>query len=96
MKLAICAAVAALLAAPALAAQAPASAPAKPMTAKTVATTPTKTAAGTTASKTTVKGAPQPRTAASLECSKQADAQKLTGKPRKKMMSACKRAAKKG
>ncbi len=96
MKLAICATVAALLAAPALAAQAPAAAPAKPMAAKTAVATPTKTAAGTTTSKTTVKGAPQPRTAASLECSKQADAQNVHGKARKKMMSACKSAAKKG
>ena len=96
MKLAACAAALVVaLAAPALAAQAPAAAPVKPMAGKTVATTPTKTAAGTTTSKTTVKGAPQPRTAASLECSKQADAQNVHGKARKKMMSACKAAAKK-
>jgi hypothetical protein len=92
MKLALSLAAAAVLAAaPALAAQAPAAAPAK-----TVVTTPTKTGGATTASKTTVKGGPVPRTAASLACSKQADAQNIHGKARHKMMSACKAAAKKG
>lgn len=32
-----------------------------------------------------------PRTAKSLECSKEADAKSLHGKPRKKFMSKCKR-----
>lgn len=66
----------------------------KPAT-HTAMTTPTKTAPSTmTTSKTTVKGGPVTRTAASMECSKQADAQTLHGKARKKMMSACKTAAK--
>ena len=71
----------------------------KPMGPKmsTAMTTPTKTApAAMTTSKTTVKGPAMPRTAASLECSKQADAQNIHGKARKKMMSSCKSAAKKG
>ena len=33
-----------------------------------------------------------PRTEKSLECSKQADAKSLHGKPRKKFMSSCKKA----
>ena len=33
-----------------------------------------------------------PRTAKSLECSKQADTKNLHGKPRKKFMSSCKKA----
>jgi hypothetical protein len=36
----------------------------------------------------------KPRTAASLECSKQADAKDVHGKDRKKFMSECKKAAK--
>lgn len=59
----------------------------------TVATTPTKTAAGAVTSKTTAKGAPVTHTAASIACSKQADAQGLHGKARQKMRSACKQAA---
>ena len=39
------------------------------------------------------KTAAKPRTAASLQCSKDADAKGLHGKERKKFMSACKRAA---
>ena len=38
------------------------------------------------------KKAEAPRTAKSLECSKQADEKKLHGKPRKKFMSGCKKA----
>ena len=34
----------------------------------------------------------KPRTAKSLECSKQADEKALHGKPRKKFMSSCKKA----
>ena len=34
----------------------------------------------------------KPRTAKSLECSKQADAKNLHGKPRKTFMSTCKKA----
>jgi phosphate-selective porin len=40
------------------------------------------------------KKAQKPRTAASLECSKEADAKGVHGKERKKMMSECKKAAK--
>jgi hypothetical protein len=40
------------------------------------------------------KKAEKPRTAASLECSKEADAKGLKGKERKKFRSECKRAAK--
>jgi hypothetical protein len=40
------------------------------------------------------KKAEVPRTAASLECSKEADAKNVHGKERKKFMSECKKAAK--
>ncbi len=40
------------------------------------------------------KKAEKPRTAASLECSKEADTKGVHGKERKKFMSACKKAAK--
>jgi psiF repeat len=40
------------------------------------------------------KKAEKPRTAASLECSKDADTKSLHGKERKKFMSDCKKAAK--
>ena len=40
------------------------------------------------------KKAEKPRTAASLECSKEADAKGVHGKERKKFMSECKKAAK--
>ena len=40
------------------------------------------------------KKAAQPRTAASLECSKEADGKSLHGKARKKFMSECKKTAK--
>ena len=40
------------------------------------------------------KKAEKPRTAASLECSKEADAKGLHGKERKKFRSECKKAAK--
>ena len=40
------------------------------------------------------KKAEKPRTAASLECSKEADTKGLHGKERKKFMSECKKAAK--
>lgn len=39
----------------------------------------------------TEKKAMMPRTAASLECSKQADAKAIHGKDRKKFMSSCKK-----
>ena len=60
-------------------------------------TTPTQTAAGKTkVSKTVVKGGPVTRSAASMDCSKQADEQKLHGKARQKMRTACMAAARKG
>lgn len=40
------------------------------------------------------KKAEKPRSAASLECSKEADAKDVHGKDRKKFMSECKKAAK--
>ena len=40
------------------------------------------------------KKAEKPRTAASLECSKEADTKNVHGKERKKFMSECKKAAK--
>jgi phosphate-selective porin len=40
------------------------------------------------------KKAEKPRTAASLECSKEADTKGIHGKERKKFMSECKKAAK--
>jgi hypothetical protein len=42
----------------------------------------------------TEKAAKAPRTAASLECSKEADGKSLHGKERKKFMSDCKKEAK--
>jgi hypothetical protein len=49
-----------------------------------------KTPAAAPAAKTTK--APVVRTAKSLDCSKQADAKGLHGKPRKSFMSSCKKA----
>jgi hypothetical protein len=68
------------------AASAQTTAPAKSEAAKTEAT---KTEAKAPAE----KKAQKPRTAASLECSKEADAKGLHGKERKKFRSACKKAA---
>ena len=60
-------------------------------------TTPTETATGDTkVSKTVKKGGPISRSAASMDCSKQADQQNLHGKARKKMRTACMAAAQKG
>jgi hypothetical protein len=50
-----------------------------------------QTPAATPAAKPAAK-APVVRTAKSLECSKQADAKGLHGKPRKSFMSSCKKA----
>jgi len=47
--------------------------------------------AKTDATKTEAKAPAKPRTAASLECSKQADEKGLKGKERKKFRSACKK-----
>ena len=49
--------------------------------------------AQTTAPAATEKKAEKPRTAASLECSKEADAKGLHGKERKKFRSDCKKEA---
>ena len=57
-------------------------------------TAPAKTeATKTEAMAPAEKKAQKPRTAASLECSKEADAKGLHGKERKKFRSACKKAA---
>jgi hypothetical protein len=60
-----------------------------PALAQTPAASPDKPAAAA-ADKTTAK-AKAPRTAKSLECSKQADAKGLHGKERKKFRSECKK-----
>ena len=55
---------------------------------------PAKTEATKTEAKAPAeKKAEKPRTAASLECSKEADAKGLKGKERRKFRSACKKAA---
>lgn len=61
----------------------------------TAPATPAPAAKTTTAPKAAPaeKKAEKPRTAASLECSKEADAKKVHGKERKKFMSDCKKAA---
>ena len=57
-------------------------------------TAPAKTEATKTEAKAPAeKKAEKPRTAASLECSKEADAKGLHGKERKKFRSECKKAA---
>ncbi|UPK03480.1 PsiF family protein [Bradyrhizobium sp. 170] len=57
-------------------------------------TAPAKTETTKTETKASAeKKAEKPRTAASLECSKEADAKGLHGKERKKFRSACKKAA---
>ena len=86
MRLILCTAAAGLLASAAVA-QAPApnmpaAQPSKATTAKTMTTTASN-----------AKAAPKPRTAASLQCSKDADAKNIHGKPRKAFMSQCKMAA---
>jgi len=58
------------------------------------ATAPAKTDATKTEAKAPVeKKAEKPRTAASLECSKEADAKGLKGKDRRKFRSECKKAS---
>ncbi len=78
MRLLACTALATILLAGAATAQAPAPAAAAKTTTSTTATT---------------KAAPKPRTAASLQCSKDADAKGIHGKPRKAFMNSCKKAA---
>jgi hypothetical protein len=57
-------------------------------------TAPAKTEATKTEAKAPAeKKAEKPRTAASLECSKEADAKGLKGKERRKFRSECKKAA---
>ena len=68
------------------AASAQTAAPAKPEATKTEVTKTETKAAGE-------KKAEKPRTAASLECSKEADAKGLHGKERRKFRSECKKAA---
>lgn len=58
------------------------------------AATHTAAATATTAKTTTAKKASKPRSAASLECSKEADAKGLHGKARKKFRSSCMKNAK--
>ncbi len=58
------------------------------------ATTTTPTTPATKTAPPAEKKADAPRTAESLECSKQADAKGLHGKERKKFRSECKKAAK--
>lgn len=53
----------------------------------------TKTEAKTDAKAPAEKKAEKPRTSASLECSKEADAKGLHGKERRKFRSECKKAA---
>ncbi len=53
----------------------------------------TKTEAKTDAKAPAEKKAEKPRTAASLECSKEADAKGLKGKERRKFRSECKKTA---
>jgi len=54
----------------------------------------TSAPAAAPAATTAAKKAEKPRSAASLQCSKDADAKTLHGKERKKFMSECKKAAK--
>ena len=85
MRLILCTTAAALLASAAVAqAPAPGAPPSKATTVKTMTTMAAP------------KAAPQPRTAASLQCSKDADAKNIHGKPRKAFMNSCKKAAAKG
>jgi psiF repeat len=66
-----------------------------PVFAQTTAPAATPAPAATSAPKMAPeKKAEKPRSAASLQCSKDADAKSLHGKDRKKFMSDCKKAAK--
>ena len=62
--------------------------------AQTPAPTAPAPAAKTAPAPAAEKKAEKPRTAASIECSKEADAKGLKGKERKKFRSECKKAAK--
>ena len=62
--------------------------------AQTTAPAPAAPAATATPAAPAAKKAQKPRTAASLECSKEADTKGLHGKERKKFRSDCKKAAK--
>jgi hypothetical protein len=64
---------------------------ASPLLAQT--TTPPAAKSDSTAPAATDKKSSKPRSAASLECSKQADAKGLHGKERKKFRAECKKAA---
>ncbi len=63
-----------------------------PVAAQTAATTSNHATVAAKASNSTTTKAPVVRTAKSLDCSKQADAKSLHGKPRKSFMSSCKKA----
>ena len=84
MRLILCAATAVLLSSTAIAQI--------PLPGGKVAKTSSTTTSATTAA-AAPKAAPKPRTAASLQCSKDADAKNVHGKPRKAFMSQCKKAA---
>ena len=77
-------------------AQAPAAAPAKPSLMARMKAAAIKPAAPAAAAKSAAKPAANnnnaPRTAKSLECSKQADAKNIHGAARKAFMSKCKKA----
>ena len=90
MRLMLCAATAVLLSSTAFAQI--------PLAGGRVSHTTAQATDATTVSTTmkTPKAAPKPRTAASLQCSKDADAKNVHGKPRKAFMSQCKKAAGKG
>jgi invasion protein IalB len=62
--------------------------------AQTAAPAPAAPAATATPAAPAAKKAQKPRTAASIECSKEADTKGVHGKERKKFMSDCKKAAK--
>jgi hypothetical protein len=75
-------------------AQTPAPTTSAPPAAQAPASSPAKTDSKATEAKTTDKATTKkPRTAASLECSKEADGKGIHGKERKKFMSECKKAA---
>ncbi len=64
-----------------------------PAFAQTTAPAPAAKAAPTAKATPAAKKAQKPRTAASLQCSKDADAKGVHGKERKKFMSECKKTA---
>ena len=81
MRLLACTALSSLLLASAAVGQAPAP------------TAQTKTTTSTASTAASAKTGEKPRTAASLQCSKDADAKNIHGNPRKAFMKSCKKAA---